>query len=304
MQQADALFLWGVLRGTVDCSDLLCRIDLRASRLTRSCNLFFGRSHPTNYIMHGPLPRLHRLGNQLCRQFDFFDDSQSAITGIFQNGMSTKTAFQSSTVFLPPDDSEDSSQVTWMKIQITRQERDKSGNAISSDSSESENEQVRTSEGRQSSEQKFQYGSMYLETLANMSIVALGSVRINRFPGLEFSSDRDEEKNGGSEEEKVTDIDGIPIIALKWFDNKDVIMATTFNSCESQSTMERFDNKVKAQCLINSVMQIARLLWAPGFLRCISSDSVLSIHIVQVAATVNKALLTPLEKTHTSTNTN
>ncbi|KAG8321640.1 hypothetical protein J6590_043224 [Homalodisca vitripennis] len=70
---------------TVDCSDLLCRIDLRASRLTRSCNLFFGRSHPTNYIMYGPLPRLHRLGNQLCRQFDFFDDSQSVIRGIFQS---------------------------------------------------------------------------------------------------------------------------------------------------------------------------------------------------------------------------
>ncbi|XP_046671356.1 uncharacterized protein LOC124361350 [Homalodisca vitripennis] len=84
-QQADALFLWGVLRGTVDCPDLLCRIDLRASRLTRSCNLFFGRSHPTNYIMHGPLPRLHRLGNQLCRQFDFFDDSQSVIRGVFQS---------------------------------------------------------------------------------------------------------------------------------------------------------------------------------------------------------------------------
>ncbi|KAG8285642.1 hypothetical protein J6590_076486 [Homalodisca vitripennis] len=79
------LFLWGVLRGTVDCSDLLCRIDLRASRLTRSCNLIFGRSHPTNYIMHGPLPRLHRLGNQLCRQFDFFEDSQSAIRGFFQS---------------------------------------------------------------------------------------------------------------------------------------------------------------------------------------------------------------------------
>ncbi|KAG8267777.1 hypothetical protein J6590_042716 [Homalodisca vitripennis] len=84
-QQADALFLWGVLRGTVDCPDLLYRIDLRASRLTRSCNLFFGRSHPTNYIMHGPLPRLHRLGNQLCRQFDFFDDSQSVIRGVFQS---------------------------------------------------------------------------------------------------------------------------------------------------------------------------------------------------------------------------
>ncbi|XP_046687618.1 uncharacterized protein LOC124373277 [Homalodisca vitripennis] len=84
-QQADVLFLWGVLRGTVDCPDLLCRIDLRASRLTRSCNLFFSRSHPTNYIMHGPLPRLHRLGNQLCRQFEFFDDSQSVIRGVFQS---------------------------------------------------------------------------------------------------------------------------------------------------------------------------------------------------------------------------
>ncbi|KAG8280237.1 hypothetical protein J6590_086026 [Homalodisca vitripennis] len=72
-------------KSLVDCSDVLCRIHLRASRLTRSCNLFFGRSHPTNYIMHGPLPRLHRLGNQLCRQFDFFDDSQSVIRGIFQS---------------------------------------------------------------------------------------------------------------------------------------------------------------------------------------------------------------------------
>ncbi|KAG8334213.1 hypothetical protein J6590_095744 [Homalodisca vitripennis] len=35
--------------------------------------------------MYGPLPRLHRLGNQLCRQFDFFEDSQSAIRGFFQS---------------------------------------------------------------------------------------------------------------------------------------------------------------------------------------------------------------------------
>ncbi|KAG8250473.1 hypothetical protein J6590_100743 [Homalodisca vitripennis] len=65
-------------------NELMPRHD-ETTLLTRSCNLFFGRSHPTNYIMHGPLPRLHRLGNQLCRQFDFFDDSQSAIRGFFQS---------------------------------------------------------------------------------------------------------------------------------------------------------------------------------------------------------------------------
>lgn len=89
---------------------------------------------------------------------------------------------------------------------------------------------------------------MLFVTLANMGIAALGTVRINRFPGLEFSSDKDMKKKGrGSVEEKVSEIDGIPIRAIKWYDNKGVVMATTFDSCEPQSSIERFERKIKTQ---------------------------------------------------------
>lgn len=51
----------------------------------------------------------------------------------------------------------------------------------------------------------------------------------------------------GSVEEKVSEFDGIPIRAINWYDNKGVVMATTFDSSEPQSTIERFEKKMRTQ---------------------------------------------------------
>ncbi|XP_063216905.1 piggyBac transposable element-derived protein 3-like isoform X2 [Bacillus rossius redtenbacheri] len=65
-------------------------------------------------------------------------------------------------------------------------------------------------------------------SLANLGFAALGTIRTNRFPGLEFSSDKEMKKRGrGAVEEKEAQIDGVPIRAIKWYDNKGVTLATT-----------------------------------------------------------------------------
>ncbi|XP_054259903.1 uncharacterized protein LOC128984590 [Macrosteles quadrilineatus] len=72
---SDAMFLFKILNGRINCPDLLALIDLHVSppRSTRS-NVLFARQHcSTNYELYSPLPRLHRLGNRLCHYVDFFD---------------------------------------------------------------------------------------------------------------------------------------------------------------------------------------------------------------------------------------
>nr|CAH7723240.1 unnamed protein product [Callosobruchus chinensis] len=70
--------------------------------------------------------------------------------------------------------------------------------------------------------------NIYLNIICDIS----GTIRINRFQGCTFSSDRQMKRRGrGCYEEKQASIEGIEIRAIKWFDNK---------GC-SLTTVERWD---------------------------------------------------------------
>uniref|UniRef100_A0A667X1E5 PiggyBac transposable element-derived protein domain-containing protein n=1 Tax=Myripristis murdjan TaxID=586833 RepID=A0A667X1E5_9TELE len=82
--------------------------------------------------------------------------------------------------------------------------------------------------------------------LANKGIPALGTVQQNRLHGCSFSSDTDMKKKGrGTFEEKKAVVDSAEIRAVKWFDNRAVIVASTFASAQPVSDVERWDRKLK-----------------------------------------------------------
>lgn len=82
--------------------------------------------------------------------------------------------------------------------------------------------------------------------LSDMGIEALGTIRMNRFPGLQFENDSNMRKKGrGTFEEKGTIVDGKEIRALKWIDNRGVVLASTFESAHPVSEVNRFDRKTK-----------------------------------------------------------
>lgn len=85
-------------------------------------------------------------------------------------------------------------------------------------------------------------------TLASVGIGALGTIRPNRFPGLELPADLEMKKKGrGYFVEKEVNVDGIEVRAMKWYDNRGVSLATTFDSAEPSTQVKRFDRKLAAQ---------------------------------------------------------
>ncbi|KAG5890991.1 hypothetical protein JTB14_017597 [Gonioctena quinquepunctata] len=87
-----------------------------------------------------------------------------------------------------------------------------------------------------------------LTTLQMDGIYCLGTIRKDRIPGLQFPNDKIMKKQGrGTFEEYTTTVQGVPIIALKWFDNKSVYLAST--SCGSQpiDIVQRSDRKTKTR---------------------------------------------------------
>ncbi|KAJ8891377.1 hypothetical protein PR048_010893 [Dryococelus australis] len=56
--------------------------------------------------------------------------------------------------------------------------------------------------------------------LADMGICALGAIRTNRWPGLQVRLGAEMEKAGrGSTIEKATDVDGVEVRVIQWYDN-------------------------------------------------------------------------------------
>ncbi|XP_063216821.1 piggyBac transposable element-derived protein 2-like [Bacillus rossius redtenbacheri] len=85
-----------------------------------------------------------------------------------------------------------------------------------------------------------------LVTLGKLGIGSLSTVRLNRYSGLSFSSDKEMKKKGrGCIEEKETNIDGIDIRAVKWCDNRCVVVCSTFESAYPVSNVKRYDSKQK-----------------------------------------------------------
>ena len=78
--------------------------------------------------------------------------------------------------------------------------------------------------------------------LAKDGIFVLGTVRQNRLPSCQFSSDIELKKKGrGTFEEKETTIDGTTVRAVKWYDNRGVILASTFAKSHPVGTVQSWD---------------------------------------------------------------
>lgn len=72
------LFLYKLLDGSVDNSDLASCISFAVPRLTsRNANLFFIPFSKTNLGFYSPLNNMCRLYNLSCREVDIFNDSLS-----------------------------------------------------------------------------------------------------------------------------------------------------------------------------------------------------------------------------------
>jgi hypothetical protein len=78
----DVSFLYKLLRGEVDSIELLSKIGLHIpTRNTRQCVTFHELGTSVNYVYGSPIPRLHRLGNELCTGVDIFVDSLPVLKG-------------------------------------------------------------------------------------------------------------------------------------------------------------------------------------------------------------------------------
>ncbi|KAJ8913087.1 hypothetical protein NQ315_006588 [Exocentrus adspersus] len=84
-----------------------------------------------------------------------------------------------------------------------------------------------------------------LVQLAKRGILALGTVRRNRLPKCPFPSDKEMSKaNRGEMQEFVTQMDGVPITAVAWKDNKVVSLLSSYCGILPKQTIERYD-KIK-----------------------------------------------------------
>jgi hypothetical protein len=79
-----------------------------------------------------------------------------------------------------------------------------------------------------------------LVELEKMGIQSLGTLRPNRLPECSFISDTEMERQGrGTVEEKVTSVEGVEIIALKWYENKPVHLVSSFADAYPTSVVQR-----------------------------------------------------------------
>ncbi|KAJ8880317.1 hypothetical protein PR048_016783 [Dryococelus australis] len=75
---------------------------------------------------------------------------------------------------------------------------------------------------------------------------ALGTIRTNRFPGLQVPLDAEMKKTGrGSTIEKSTNVDGVEVRVIKWYDNRGVTLASSFGSARLMFTVKRYGRKMK-----------------------------------------------------------
>lgn len=80
--------------------------------------------------------------------------------------------------------------------------------------------------------------------LAKQGICSLGTLRRNRVPGIKLSDEKQlKKKSRGFFSECLTQIDGVPVTATEWKDNKVVTLLSNFSGAEPASEVTRFDKK-------------------------------------------------------------
>lgn len=88
-------------------------------------------------------------------------------------------------------------------------------------------------------------------TLWKDGIACLGTVRINRLKGCNMPSDCEMKKQGrGATIMKTSTIDGVELRAVKWFDNRGVVLLSSFAAVEPQCIVKRWDKKKKEEVQI------------------------------------------------------
>ena len=96
------------------------------------------------------------------------------------------------------------------------------------------------------------FTSLPLQThLASKGIYSLGTVNVNRLPGIAFASDKEFLQTGrGSYQEKSTVVDACEVHAVKWMDNRSVTLLSTFASAEPLNECKRYDKKEKKSVIV------------------------------------------------------
>ena len=86
----------------------------------------------------------------------------------------------------------------------------------------------------------------------------------HRLPSCQFCSDTELKKKGrGTFEEKETTIDGTTVRAVKWYDNRGVILASTFAKSHLVGTVQKWDRTKNQKVEIDnpSLSKNATRLW-------------------------------------------
>ena len=82
--------------------------------------------------------------------------------------------------------------------------------------------------------------------LYKLGIYAVGTVRSNRLPGLVMKSEKDLSREGrGAMDHRITEVDGVQICAVKWFDNSVISCLSTLCACHPVDFVQRWSNKEK-----------------------------------------------------------
>ncbi|CAF1588696.1 unnamed protein product [Didymodactylos carnosus] len=82
--------------------------------------------------------------------------------------------------------------------------------------------------------------------LHKLGIYAVGTVRANRLPGLVMKNDNDLSSEGrGAMDHRVTEVDGVQICAIKWYDNNIVNCLSTLHGCHPIDLVQRWSAKEK-----------------------------------------------------------
>ena len=83
-------------------------------------------------------------------------------------------------------------------------------------------------------------------TLSKQGIACLGTVRSNRLPGCTLPTDKTMRRQGrGTTCLQTTTINGVELRATKWFDNRGVVLLSTYAAVEPTNQIERFNRKLR-----------------------------------------------------------
>lgn len=84
--------------------------------------------------------------------------------------------------------------------------------------------------------------------LQKIGILSLGTVRPNRLEGCSFTDDKEMRKKGrGYVEERKAVVEGVELLAIKWYDNKPVTLLSSFVGAYPTTQVKRWDSKSKAK---------------------------------------------------------